>query len=132
MKQKKKICFGCSKEQFIFKRFEGKPYCLNCSRFLEPPKHINQTKPIAKRSKKKIQEDEEYSLLRKEFLELNPYCKINTIHCTHSATEVHHTEYRGKNYLNTKTWLPACNTCHKWCHANPKQAAELGFLKAIR
>ncbi len=124
MKIKLKICEGCKQNKVIYKRIEGKPYCKYCASLLTAPKKI---KP---RSKKKIEEDKEYSILRIDYLEKHPYCEINTIRCTHVATEIHHTNYRiGENYLDTTTWKSGCSTCHKWCHAHPKEARELGHFK---
>ena len=89
-----------------------------------------EKKPIPRRSKKKIIEDLQYSVLRKEFLEKpeNKICKINGM----PTTEIHH-KYCGKNrakyYLDTSTWLAVNRDSHNWIHAFPKEARELGFLK---
>ena len=89
-----------------------------------------EKKPIPRRSKKKIIEDLQYSVLRKEFLEKpeNKICKINGM----PTTEIHH-KYCGKNrakyYLDTSTWLAVNRDSPNWIHAFPKEARELGFLK---
>ena len=89
-----------------------------------------EKKPIPRRSKKKIIEDLQYSVLRKEFLEKpeNKICKINGM----PTTEIHH-KYCGKDrakyYLDTSTWLAVNRDSHNWIHAFPKEARELGFLK---
>jgi hypothetical protein len=53
--------------------------------------------------------------------------------CSHQRTsEIHHS-YSGKDrdkyYLDTTTWYAVERCCHDWCHANPKEARELGYLK---
>ena len=63
-----------------------------------------EKKPIPRRSKKKIIEDLQYSVLRKEFLEKpeNKICKINGM----PTTEIHHKycrKNRAKYYLDTST-----------------------------
>ncbi|MEG0848508.1 MAG: hypothetical protein RSE50_00980 [Myroides sp.] len=86
-------------------------------------------KPIPKRSKKKIVEDLQYSVLRKEFLGKpeNRICKINGM----PTTEIHH-KYCGKDrakyYLDTSTWLAVNRDSHNFIHDNPKKSRELGYL----
>ena len=88
-----------------------------------------EKKPIPRRSKKKIIEDLQYSVLRKEFLEKpeNKICKINGM----PTTEIHH-KYCGKDrakyYLDTSTWLAVNRDSHNWIHDNPKKSRELGYL----
>ncbi len=88
-----------------------------------------EKKPIPRRSKKKIIEDLQYSVLRKEFLEKpeNKICKINGM----PTTEIHH-KYCGKNrakyYLDTSTWLAVNRDSHNFIHDNPKKSRELGYL----
>ena len=119
---KKKICFKCQEFKFIQKRINGKPYCAKCASKEIAPKKIKA------RSKKKQIEDVEYSKLRMEFLLANPHCKVATGKCTSIATEVHHTKYRGINYLNVSTWIATCRTCHNWIHSNQEEAHSLNLL----
>ena len=90
---------------------------------------LKERKPIPRRSKKKIIEDLQYSVLRKEFLEKpeNKICKINGM----PTTEIHH-KYCGKNrakyYLDTSTWLAVNRDSHNFIHDNPKKSRELGYL----
>jgi hypothetical protein len=81
-------------------------------------------KPVS--DKRKV-ENKEYSTLRQVFLE-GKICQINQ---DAPATEVHH-KFSGKDrtqhYLDIKTWLAVCPECHRWIHANPKEARELGYL----
>lgn len=44
------------------------------------------------------------------------------------ATEVHHREGRGKNYLNEATWLAVSAQAHRKIHQNPKWARANSFL----
>ena len=67
--------------------------------------------------------------MRKEYLTKHPMCEIKLPGCNGQACDIHHTAYRGINTLAQATWLAACRECHEWCHANPKEARELGYLK---
>ncbi len=65
-----------------------------------------------------------------EYLTKHPMCEINLPGtCKGQACDIHHTAYRGINTLAQATWLAACRECHEWCHAHPKEARELGYLK---
>jgi hypothetical protein len=83
---------------------------------------------INKRSKKKVAEDQEYSVLRKDYLEKHPLCEIAFAGCTNHATEIHHTKGRGINYLNVSTWKAGCRNCHHKAHSNPDLARESDLL----
>ena len=88
-----------------------------------------EKKPIPRRSKKKIIEDLQYSVLRKEFLEKpeNKICKINGM----PTTEIHH-KYCGKDrakyYLDTSTWLAVNRDSHNFIQKKKKKSRELGYL----
>lgn len=120
---KKKECHGCNTLQYVHKRIEGKPYCKYCALTKSPPKKLN------KRSSKKVKEDAEYSLLRKEYLETHELCEIKWPGCKRFSIEIHHTDYRGESYLDVSTWKASCRSCHDEVHANPNLAREKGFLK---
>tara|TARA_R110002167_G_scaffold7497_2_gene35581 strand:+ start:2361 stop:2762 length:402 start_codon:yes stop_codon:yes gene_type:complete len=133
MKTKLKFCNGCEQQKVIFKNkmIDGVRHqlCANCAKQYHKQLKVT-TKQIKKRSDKKVMQDRLYTVLRNKFMLQHPNCQINTAHCTTVGTEIHHTAYRtGDNYLDTKTWLNACRSCHNWCHANPKEARELGLLK---
>jgi hypothetical protein len=121
-------CNGCNLHKWIVIR--SKYLCQSCNDQRKGKSPISLKKsPIKKRSAKKEKEDREYTKLRKEFLELHPACQIRIHECTHKATEIHHTQYRGIRYLDISTWVSACHNCHEWCHSNPQQARQLGYLK---
>lgn len=68
--------------------------------------------------------------MRKEYLTKHPMCEVKLPGvCKGQACDIHHTAYRGINTLAQATWLAACRECHDWCHSNPKEARELGYLK---
>ncbi len=108
----------------------------------KPKKRVRQV------SKKRAREGKAYSLLRAAFLKAHPRCQAfetilwgASVGTTPSkdgwleniapplATDIHHKagRYDG-NYLNTDTWLAVCRLSHRWIHANPKKARELGLL----
>lgn len=130
---KVKICDECGKEKPIWKSSGtgGLKYCKECwschkSKTTEKPTKVSQ--PIAKKSEKQKAIDKAYTLMRKEYLTKHPMCEMKLPGCLGQATDIHHTEYRGIKTLAQATWLAACRKCHDWCHSNPKEARELGFL----
>lgn len=106
-------------------------------------------KPVKKRSAKRQRDAKEYTKLRKEFLKENPLCQATDRildwmfahdraafysdeapqYYVSRAEEVHHVEKRGKNYLKINTWLACSSWAHRWIHAHPSKARELGLLK---
>lgn len=134
MIQKKKICFSCQTEQFIWKRHEGNPICKKC---WSTHKSKNISKPTVRKeiprvSKKRAKQDIEYLKLRLEFLNKNNLCQIKFPGCTSFATDVHHTRNgsdRAVYYLIQSTWMASCRSCHQRIHLNSKEARLLGFLK---
>ena len=128
---KKKTCSGCNTEQYIWKRHLGQPFCKSCWSC-----HESKDKPKTKvpsklkqKSDKQKAIDKAYTLMRKEYLTKHPMCEIKLPGCNGQACDIHHTAYRGINTLAQATWLAACRECHDWCHSNPKEARELGYLK---
>jgi len=107
----------------FWRRILGKGYCKNCAN-----KHI-KPKSLPKISKKKEIENQEYSILRVEFLTKYPTCQAKLPGCTVLSTDVHHMKGRGKYTLDVNTWLSACRTCHTYIENNPDVAKEYGFTK---
>lgn len=99
-KVKNKRCKVCGSEFPPFKTTDR--YCSGkCAR-------IDQ-KPIKNKSERRIKEDREYSILRKEFLSLpeNKFCFVDG--CNRLANTIEHKKGRiGSNYLDTSTWEPCC------------------------
>lgn len=132
MISKKKVCSGCNTEQYIWKRYLGQPFCKSCWSC-----HESKDKPKTKvpsklkqKSDKQKAIDKAYTLMRKEYLTKHPMCEVKLPGvCKGQACDIHHTAYRGINTLAQATWLAACRECHDWCHSNPKEARELGYLK---
>lgn len=130
MNAKKKVCDGCNQERMIWKNSDGYKYCQYCWSKI---KHSNKEtikkipKPIPPRSSKRINLDKEYSQLRKIYLTKNNLCQAALPTCTHDATDVHHKKGRGKHYLEVKTWMAVCRTCHQWIETHPIEATDLGF-----
>lgn len=79
-------------------------------------------------SEKRKAEGKEYSTLRKVFLSNRPICEFNLPGCTKIATDVHHKARRGKNYLNVKTWMSGCRTCHQYAETNPRESRQKGWI----
>jgi len=132
---KLKVCSGCQKETVIWKNHEGSKYCKDCwschkSKEDKPQKpKLAPSSSIKQKSDKQKAIDKAYTLMRKEYLTKHPMCELKLPGCLGQATDIHHTEYRGIKTLAQATWLAACRKCHDWCHSNPKEARELGYLK---
>lgn len=141
MERKLKICFGCELPRVIWKRHEGKGYCKDCwgaiktgvaTSTLKPTEQSTNKSPIRtpipSRSPKRIKEEAAYTALRKVFLTQHPFCAMKIVGlCTYNATDVQHKKGRGKYYLDTRFWMPACRCCHNWATDHPAEAIELGF-----
>lgn len=82
-------------------------------------------------SKKKQEQDKQYYALRKQFLALNPLCKVSLDkgeQPTREATDIHHMRGRGKYYLAVETWLAVSRFWHNEIHTNPRWARAHGYL----
>lgn len=115
---------------------------------------IQRKKPMARVSKKRAMDMRQYSNLRQEFLAAHPICQvwlkengysdddgsgiysdpegyqIWACECPqdYCSTEIHHREKRGKNYLNTATWMAVCRENHERIEQNKSWARKMGFL----
>lgn len=125
MVKKKKICNNCNNLTFIYKSVGVNKYCKNCSMKLFP------IKKISKIGSKRKKQNDEYSKLRKLYLDAHPFCEANLPGvCTSVATDIHHKIGRiGENYLKVSEWLAVCRSCHKFIEENPIIAKELNFSK---
>lgn len=121
MQPKLKLCAECGDLSLIYKTVGRDRYCKPCAMFLFPPKPVNKV------SKKKKQEDQEYSRLRNIYLESSPYCEAKLPGCAGVASEIHHKAGRGLSYLEISTWIGLCRSCHQWIELHPIEAKELGF-----
>jgi hypothetical protein len=107
----------------FWRRILGKGYCKNCAN-----KHI-KPKSLPKISKKKAIENQEYSILRVEFLNKHPTCQAKLPGCTVMSCDVHHSRGRGKYTLDVSTWFALCRACHVYIEMNSDVAKEYGFTK---
>ena len=133
MQTKKKICAGCSEEQYIWKNHEGKKYCKYCwsthkDRDIKKPTVTS----IPRVSKKRAKEELQYTKIRYEYLNKNKFCQAKLPGCTVSSTDVHHVrggEERSETFLDADTYMSVCRTCHNYIHEHPAEAREMGYLK---
>ena len=141
---------GCTNEFKLFKSTDKfcSPACAYASQKAKPQK---KQKPIPQFSEKRKRESYQYTKKRKTFMSRpeNKYCPvckaafegkidieeipynwlikknngiIKTSECHHKAGK------KGKLYLYVPYWLAVSSIGHKWIHAHPEQAYELGFL----
>jgi len=82
--------------------------------------------PIRRISAKRQTALQEYSAKREVFLARLPKCEACK---TKKSRDVHHMHGRlGGNYLNEKTWMSVCRTCHDYIHTHPKDSRAKGWL----
>ena len=93
-------------------------------------KRPKQKKRIRPMSKKRERENREYLKRRKAFLKAHPSCQaVFSINCSGVSEDVHHSAGRlGGNYLDEKTWIATCRSCHINIHRWPRSARNLGLL----
>lgn len=120
-----KVCSSCNQLRKIWKNTNRERYCKVCWSKIQPPA------VISKQTTKRKKLDSGYSDLRKEFLLSRPMCQAHiTGICQNNSTDVHHMMGRGERYLDTKTWLAVCRSCHNWIEEHPALSKELGFSKS--
>lgn len=83
-------------------------------------------------SAKRKELNEEYSILREQFLKEHPTCELRLQPCTRTSTQVHHTASgwnKSTNLNNVKTWKASCDMCNQFLHdkISAQQARELGL-----
>ncbi len=113
--------------------------CENCGKYDKFSKglckgcwQIKHGKPIRKISVKHQQTINEYSVIRKEFLEKNPNCQARLKGCMIIASDIHHVipKRSKETYLDVNNFKSVCRTCHNWIHENDLEARKLGLLKS--
>jgi hypothetical protein len=84
---------------------------------------LKRNKPLNKISDRQRGKLKEYSVVRKEYMMLHPFCEV----CGQPATDIHHKAKRGANLCNKDTFLAICRICHTKAHDNPAWAKENGY-----
>ena len=134
IKRKKKVCKRCRKPKFLF----SSGLCPECYRKWNPPKPKPRAKikpkkayKIPRVSKKLKILQNEYSKIRAEYLRENPCCEVGLPGCSgcdKRLLQLHHKAGRvGKMLTNSKFFLTACFTCHRFIEDNPEIACENGW-----
>lgn len=141
---------GCNNEFKLYKSTDK--YCSpSCAYSDQKERPKKEPKPIKKVSDKRKRESHLYSKKRKTFLDKpeNKFCpvamalfegKIESKGYINSddvfknqgyipTDQVHHKAGRRGKFLNyVPYWLAVSDAGHKWIHAHPEKAYELGFL----
>ena len=139
MKAKKKKCYSCDTEQFIWKNDRGRKYCKICWFKIKQEdnfktdyyrKYNKPRQKIKSKSTKMQKTERAYSVLRRAFLDQHPVCKASLHKCTVTATDIHHKKGRGKYHLDTTTWLAVCRNCHTWIEENTHAAEQFGYTES--
>lgn len=124
--KKVKICDNCKKEKIIWKRFQGKKLCKECSFLFIKPKKIKKV------SNKSRDLHKLYSELRLKFLSVpgNDVCNAKLPGCFFKEhLTIHHKKGRGKYYLDASTWVTLCFNCHRYIEDHPAEAMEMGLTE---
>ncbi len=137
-KHKQCICCGNNRPVFKYVTIDGDrlPCCSYSCSLQMSDKASNVKKPtvkpptpIKKLSPKQAKIKAEYLKVRLEYLNKHPYCEINWVGCTGSATDLHHSKGRGINTTEVKFFKASCRNCHDKIHfENPKLAHEQDLL----
>lgn len=90
-------------------------------------------KPIRRVSPKKAKANRAYNARVKEWLKEagNTICHacIARRKPIQPASQCHHSHGRlGKLLMFEPYWIPLCDDCHRWIHANPEAARKLSLL----
>lgn len=105
-KPRKSICVSCQKECIVVVK---KLLCAQCNH-KSKGKKITKIKPL---SDKRKRQNDEYLLLRKQYLKQYPACEVKLSGCTKTATEIHHARKRtGSMLTNEKYFVAICRNCH--------------------
>lgn len=108
------LCASCGLEKRKSERYERK---------------IKVVKPVKKVTDKRADELKLYPKLKRQFLDHKMICEFRFEGCTITSTQPHHTSLSAKNFLNTKTWIACCLSCHKKCESLPaEERREKGYL----
>lgn len=128
---KKKKCSKCGELTVIWKSAGREKYCKQCWS-CHKTSGVRQTSakkrtPLSPRSPKQRRVEAAYSTMRKVFLDTHSMCQAHLGGCTTYSTDVHHKVGRGKNTLDSTTWIAVCRNCHIWIETHPIEAKELGL-----
>lgn len=81
---------------------------------------------IRPRSRKRANQEREYSKLRRKFLIENPVCQVEGCGC--EATDVHHRGGRiGKRLTDVSLFMAVCRSHHNYIELHPQEAKAKGF-----
>lgn len=110
---------------------ESNGFCISHKIYAGEKFEAPKVKVIPKKSDKRIDADRVYAKQRLKFLKKNPFCKAGLTGCTKVAEDVHHKKGRvGDNYLDEKTWLSVCRSCHTIIESEPEKSKRLGLSES--
>lgn len=95
-------------------------------------KKVQVVQPVKKISAKHAKELQDYGVLRRKYLMENPVCESGLPGdiCGCLSVEVHHRAKRGKNLLDSSTFMAICRPCHTYIETvmSAEERRERGFL----
>lgn len=103
--------------------------CHYCKRRSE--RQSKALQPIAKESGKRAKQNNEYSVMAKEFKAAHPTCQACLIDCTKATEHVHHLAGKiGVLLTDKNNFLAVCMSCHQKIELQPITAKALGLSKS--
>lgn len=103
-------------------------YCIHHAKHFAGVKVADKSKPIPLKSLKRMVEEKLYKKIVNEMMAVSDRCEIKEPGCTGKAEGLHHKRGRGgKDYLNRKYLIRACNKCHSYVEAHPLDAVKKGY-----
>ncbi len=110
-------------------------YCASCAKAMrkaekqsikddQKRKAALLKRPDPRKTPNKVSEkrkalNQEYAILREQFLKEHPKCELKLQPCTQTSTQVHHTASgwnKATNLNNVATWKASCDHCNQFLH----------------
>lgn len=106
----------------------GHYYSGDWCHICQEPLPKKKPKPINKVSKKRIDQNKEYSKVRDQYLKIFEVCEVKN--CMLPSSQIHHKAGRvGQLLTDVNHFLAVCDTCHKYIHDNVKWSQEYGYME---
>lgn len=140
--KKKKVCYGCNKEQFIWGNKDGHKYCIKCWNSLKYPDTDSLVTPVANPtpsvkkvkkfykinpiSKSRQEALKTYRSRRDEYFQEHPICEFPG--CSSKEIDLHHKKGRTGSFLTDKRYFCSlCRAHHIWVENHPQEAQKMGL-----
>lgn len=107
----------------------GHYYSGDWCHICQEPLPKKKPKGVNKVSKKRIEVNKEYLIVREQYLKIFDVCEVEN--CFNPSTEIHHISGRsGELLVDVNNFLAVCRTCHQYIELNPVWAKQQGYSKS--